>query len=230
MRRTLVAAVLLLIPTVSFASPIRISSRSALTPSGSFDWGQLGPEFTTHSSASVTATNGLGATITDAGNSIEAITQSSGWSGNFAPGDHLLWSDGEGPVTIAFANPITGLVFQIESDQFGPFDASMQIFAGANLLATFTTSGNSQPTGDNSAIAFGALDSLAEITRIVINNTSNGVGDFAINRLDIQGSPGSTAVPEPTTLALVGAGAALLIRRRSLAPASCGQRARLWKC
>jgi len=131
------------------------------------------------------------------------------WTGNFAPGDRLLWANNftsttNNPITLRFgATGVFGGGAQIQAEFFGDFVARVTAFdAGGNMLATFTEAGHSNRTADNSAIFIGVLSRDPDIQSIVLSLDSadaDTIGDFAINRFDI-------TIPEPGTLALLAFG------------------------
>ena len=169
-------------------------------------------------SVSSTSSNGVTVTATDAMGGIDTDTQKppgctyDGWAGNFAPGDNLLYtgfafSTGQGPMTLIFSTPVSGVGTQLQAQIGGPFTARIQIYDGSTLLGTFSETGISNQNADNSAIFLGAIDSTApDITSTVFSLTSS-VGnfeDFAINDVSLR-DPVAT-VPESSTFLLLGLG------------------------
>lgn len=163
-------------------------------------------------SVSTTSTNGVGVTATDATGGIDTDTQVppgcayDGWFGNFAPGDHLLYTGaafgtGSGPMTTVFSRPVSGVGAQYMNDDYGPFTAQISLYNGATLLGSFTEPGVSDGAADNSAIFLGAIDlSGADITSAVFSVV--GSGDFAINQLSLREGP-LAPVPEPMSVLLL---------------------------
>jgi hypothetical protein len=150
---------------------------------------------------------------------LERRDQGTGWFGNFAAGDALLWTNQtNGFLRIAFSSAVEGVGAQIQRDEFGAFTATLRVFNGATLLNTFTLNGNGTFDGDNSAIFLGAQG--ASITAIEYETTlgDQQTNDLAINRLSIRA--GTTVVPEPSTYALMATGLVALVgvaRRRRTA-------------
>lgn len=145
---------------------------------------------------------------------------SGGWNGNFAPGDHVLFTgamdDGSlnpGPIKIVFSQPVYGVGAQIQSVDQTFFTAEIQLFdASNNLLASATRSGFSSNTADNTAIYLGMASSSTPIYAVQFSITTPTANAFAINTLDLASMPVTiTAVPEPSTIAFIFFSAALLI-------------------
>jgi hypothetical protein len=193
------------------------------------DWGQLGPAFTplttpenwTSTGALYTGQVGITGSLIGTQN-FERLDQGNGWSGNFLPGDHLLWNEGAYLQTgidigVLFNNFSFGGGAQIQADFFGPFTATLTAFDGlGNLIGTTVLAGNSTSAGDGSAIFIGFQSSSANVAFLNFNVVDQYGGDsLAIDTLTIYGS-GST--PEPTSLLLLGSGlvAAVAYGRRRL--------------
>jgi hypothetical protein len=123
------------------------------------------------------------------------------FKGDFTPGDQLLESFFAGPMTLAFASPVSAFGTQIQSAEYGDFTATFQAYdAAGHLLIAFSDTGNSGLRTDNSAMFFGVSSSAANISKVVLDTPDNGLHDFIINRVDF-GGPIPT-VPEPGGLAL----------------------------
>ena len=139
------------------------------------DWGQLGPSFTllttaenwTSTGALYTGQVGITGSLIGTQN-FERLDQGNGWSGNFLPGDHLLWNEGAQfqtgiDIGVLFNNPSFGGGAQIQSDFFGPFTATLTAFDGSgNLIGTTVMAGNSNSNNDGSAIFIGFQSSFGQ--------------------------------------------------------------------
>jgi hypothetical protein len=184
------------------AGVMLVTSRAALSPNDSIDWGQLGPDSTSlGTSEDVTSASGLNATVsTDDLSGLLRADEGRSWTGNFTIGDHLINNNGfsEFALTVNFAAPISGAGAQIQLDNSGPFTATLEAFAGNTSLGLFTENGQSSTAEDGSAIFLGVIDTIAEITSIVfgIENPPPFRGDFAINTLSLN------TVPEPSSIVL----------------------------
>jgi hypothetical protein len=206
--------VALALGAVAPASAGLVKSVAALAPTDSFDWGQLGAEYTDVSSpAPIISAGGLAASVTSAGGTFERRNEGSSWSGNFALGDHLLWDHFVGPdITINFATPVAGAGAYVMADYYGAFTAQIALSNGE----VRTEAGNSNGNNDGSAIFIGALDASADITSIsfTLPAAFQYPQDFAIDTLFVRTT--GTGVPEPITLSLFGVGLAGLgfARRR----------------
>jgi hypothetical protein len=201
--RTLFVATIALVLATSAHALTFVNSRPALGGNDYVDWGVLGPSFTVvNNPFTVTSNGGLSMSVSKPGGPFERRDQGNGWSGNFAPGDHLIWTRDEiGAMTIEFAVPVLGAGAQIQRDAFGLFTGTIQAYDSLNnLLGSFNLTGNSA----FSTIFLGVLDNSPSIKKIVFM-TDGGSEDFAINRLDLvtQGGP---VIPEPGTMLLMGIG------------------------
>jgi hypothetical protein len=178
---------------------VGVSSRSALLGTDLVDWGST-PAGQTFTSLSTTSQDGLGVTVAQASGMIHRVDQPTGWSGNFANGDHLLWTDAGGPLTITFASPVSAAGAQVETDGLGTFAGILHAYdSGGVDIGDFNFTGLSQPSHDNTAIFIGVRDTAANIKSIQFDVSPE---DFAINQLSLDaGAP--TPVPLPTS-ALAG--------------------------
>ena len=137
----------------------------------------------------------------------------------FAPGNFVLWAEngngaGSGPLSLSFLH-VFGAGLYIQATAAGQFTAQIMVYNGATLLATLSELSNANGDG----IFIGALDTVSDITRIVVSLAScSGFGadcnDFGVNSL-LLNTIGRT-VPEPMSLSLLLLGAAgLAFFRRS---------------
>ena len=198
-----------------------VTDRTALGANDYIDWATLGSSFTPVANPSpVTSNLGSNATISQANASNMQIRQQGvdvGWRGNFAPNDFVLYTNGNGQLTISFANPVFGAGAQIQTSIYGNFTVNLTAYDGSdNVLGNFTSVGNSNGNADNSAIFIGVNDNVASISKLIFSVPVTP--DFAINRLAI-----ATAVPwETDVLSVVGTtilfGLGVWTKRKSTKP------------
>jgi hypothetical protein len=217
--------------SVAEATPVTCrTGLGCLNGTDFFDWTiNYGPPFSPIPNNS-TATSSLGVQVTvnfaEGGGGMR-VDQGIGWTGNFTPGDELLWTDFDGPLNLnGFSQTLSGVGANIQTDQFGDFTALIQAFdAGGTLIGSFSENGTSTTSGDGSAIFIGLTNvpGIAFVTFSVPFCQTGGVGgcsaDFAINQLDIvRGAVAPVAAPVPGTLLLLSSGLVIvgyLRRRRS---------------
>ncbi len=191
-----------------------VTSRVGLGGNDYIDWGALGSNGTVVPQPFTILSNGGGSigVSKTLSSDFQRIDQSAGWSGNFAPGDRLLWtnnfnSNSINQVLLDFPG---GGIFaggaQIQADFFGAFTARIEAFdAVGNLLGFFTEDGSSTAAGDNSAIFIGITDTVPfDKLGFSITSATRSIADFAINQVDFATT--QTAIPEPTTMLLLGSG------------------------
>jgi hypothetical protein len=213
MKRVLFSAFALLVFTgaCAWADVLTgITSSAGLTDT--VNWAQLGPTFTLETTAepwtSADGVTGLvGITGTPFGTqNFERLDQGNGWSGNFSPGDAVLWNQGGFDQSnidfgIQFTAPSYGGGLQIQADFFGAFEATITAYDPlGNVLGTFSEAGNSTSNGDGSAIFIGLLDNVQNISFLDFNVVGSDGGDsMGIDTLYLTGT-----VPEPQSLLLLG--------------------------
>ena len=116
------------------------------------------------------------------------------WTGTgFPSGDTLIWtsdagSGGNGPLTLTFAQGVSGAGALIQADGAGPFTAQIQAYNGPTLLGSFSVA--SDANGD--ATYIGVSDQTGpNITSITFSLTSCGgvCTDFAVDSVGIASGP-----------------------------------------
>jgi hypothetical protein len=182
-------------------------TRGGLGGNDFVDWTGLGTNGTHVSNPfSITSNGGLAITGSIPTGDFKRVDQSTfEWSGNFAPGDAVMYTQqNPGPFSLSFANPILGVGAQIQNSFYGVFTGVISAFDNSNgLLGSFSLNGNSTSAGDNSAIFLGLRDTTASISRIEFDvSQGSETRNFGINRLDIVTS--TNQVPEPSSLLLLG--------------------------
>lgn len=182
------------------------ATRAQQNPNDIFDWSQLGTTFTVFNTpVVVTSFNGLNATL-DIGGALqgERRDQGNGWNGNFENGETLVWTGGNGNLTLSFATGVSSVGLQLQADFFGPYTGTIQVFVGGVDAFDYTVNGTSNANGDGSAAFIGVGDVTgANITKIVLSSVDQfGNNDFAINDVSLT----SSTVPEPGSMALLSSG------------------------
>ncbi len=224
MRCQSLAAIVLI--ALSAAGQVRadlVTSRADLAGTDFVDWEVLGPRTDVPDVANpsaFTSNGGVAGLVSQTANNVfgrrdqdDGLTIVGSWTGNFDPGDHLLWTflDQTGPnsniMSLDFGpGGITSGGAQIQSSYSGAeFVARISAYdTNGLLLGSYTRTAFSDENLDNSAIFIGVAN-LGRIGRIEFSLESapgGNTGGFAINRFDF--SP--TAVPEPASLLLMTLG------------------------
>ncbi len=188
------------VPPIRAASLTPVTSRGSLGAVDSVNWGQLGGDATAVGQTfSATSAEGDSISGSFAGPQGEVVIEGGpSWIGNFAFGDVLLWTTGNGPLTLSFAAPVSAAGANFEANTFGAFTAEIQAYAGSTLLGSFSENGFADASENGLAIFIGAAYKPGGITRIVLSATAPPGQDFAINSLALQ------PAPEPGQAALAG--------------------------
>ena len=196
------------------AGTFLIADRAGVNANDSVDWGKLGPAFTpVPNPFTITSAGGNSLMVSQVTGPFERRDQgfpTGGWNGNFAPGDHLLWTRGDlgssGPITIDFGSLAIragGAQIQANVADGSKFTAHLKSFDKfGGLLGEVTEDGLANNAADNSAIFIGIGSDSAAISKLEfsLDMASSPLGDFAINQLAF------APVPEPASLALFGVG------------------------
>ena len=200
---------------VAFASPAQatVTLWDGTGANDTIQWAQLGPAFTSVSTpVSVISNNGLTGTTNDSDGSAQRLDEGNGWTGNFAPGDALLFNNFSGLINITFDTPVSAAGAQFMANLYGDFLARIWYDDGTFADLGFDVAGNSNGNEDDSAVFIGVISDSANIVGITygLHLTQDSYG-FAIG--DVQLIDG---VPEPGTWAmmLLGFGAIGVAMRR----------------
>ena len=172
----------------------------------------------------LTGDRGLALNLSEPGSAFVRYNEGGSWGGNFAPGDHLLFTGnttnlGNGPITVVFGAPVSAAGYQIEAYTGGPFTARLEAFDSANNDLGFVTQSGTSSSGNNTAAFIGGTRPTNDIKRIVISldSSSGDPTSFGINRLDFRAVANT---PEPGELALliglVASAGAIALRHRRL--------------
>ena len=217
-----VATILLAWAAIGSAGTITALTDNSLLPDTAA-WAILGPSSTSNPvSGTVTSVGGIGVTPNPpAGGALYRIDDVVGDFGhgyNFPSGDKLLYNGGsvntkiKGNIVIDFDTLVSGVGMQFnetfqEVDEFVELDAfdSSNNLLGSDIVE-YNGFASTQP------IFLGLDDTVAEIASVSIGSPQ---GDFAIDTLNLQDTPGSgSPAPEPGAFGLLAAGLAALVYRR----------------
>ena len=226
-RAGLLLPVLALTSSGLLADPVTCRTGSGcLNGTDYFDWAaNFGPTFTTVPNGSTASSHsGSESAVVGFAQSVgQRRNESNGWWGNFSPDEALLWTEGDGPLTFLFNNPLSGLGASIQADYYGGFTALLQVYnSGGTLIDSISENGYSNGSNNGSAIFIG-LNNDSGITKAVFSLSSatyGTVGDFAIDQLDVV----PASAPEPTSILLISsalAGLAVFGRKRLLKVVRC---------
>ena len=168
------------------------------------------------------AAAGLNLTFLAAGDTIEVDKVGQNYFGSAFPDNTTITYAGgyrgaQGPLTLLFSNPVTEFGFGVEEFSLGTSTFTYDFFNGTTLLGTLTALGtNSFDPEVPGVLAFLGARAPAITSVVIRDDNSNNIGVGAVSfRLAT-----ASTVPEPSAVALVGAGLvglALAGRRRSRA-------------
>lgn len=193
-------------------------SSTAFAATQSIDWSQLGPSFTllttpeNWTSGAYSGEVGITGSLLGTQN-FERLDQGNGWSGNFFPGEALIWNEGNYQQTgidigVLFNQNVSGGGAQIQSDYFGPFTATLSAYQccdadPGNLIGTVVMNGISNANDDGSAIFISFLSNTPNVWFLDFNVVDQFGGDsLAIGSVTLT----TTTTPEPSSLMLLGSG------------------------
>lgn len=197
----------------ALATVMLTSSRAAIGPGYTVDWGAPSP--TDLTSLGSPFTQGA---VTVSGGTDFALFSGSSFNANFLATDWILslydltnFNPLSGIFSINFGTAVSSAGAQVQSNLFGVFTGMIRAFDVANvMLGSFNVSGSTGTNGDGSAVFAGITSDALNISRIEFSGFGDGAG---INQLSVGNTV--TTVPEPATLLLLmGPLAFLVVARR----------------
>lgn len=152
------------------------------------DWSAVGPVGIEIQSGSMGQSNlgNLCNVSTETSDPLYRSQQGYNWSGNFTPGDNLIYSFNNFNIIASFRNLISSIGCQIAPVILGPYTAEMDCYdSGGGLISTTSISGVSTTNADGSAAFGGIVVSNPVIKKVVWRLTppTPKLGKFLINRL-----------------------------------------------
>lgn len=211
-----VVMVIMMTPLLANANGVTCQfGNGCLNPTDYFDWEQnFGDAFSDIPNDSGMISNSigfLGFVHFEGGGNGQRRDEGNGWQGNFFPGDFLLWTNSQGPLTFFLPGGLPGAGAQIQAHALGPFTALVQAYDGqGNLIDSFSELGDSNGNEDGSAIYIGLDESgtglgIEKLT-FSLTDANGNLADFAISQLDVIIPFNYPSVPEPASLLLLGTG------------------------
>jgi hypothetical protein len=176
------------------------------------DWADFGPTGTVvPSGTTLLSSGGLDVEVDFSANrSGRRLFQGDGWTGNFESSEPVLWTQGNGPLTLWFdghgRRPVFGVGAQFQSNYFGPFEALFELLdIHGNVVFGQTFLGNSTAMGDGSAVFAGGTSALGNIYGVRFTGLSavSSPNDFAVDSVALRTVNG-LSVPEPAEWAAFG--------------------------
>jgi hypothetical protein len=184
-----------LAPYVVSAALTLQTQRSQVSDSDVITWGSLGASGTFVSQPfQVTSTSGFGLTVwkNNSNGPYQRLDQGSGFNGDFATGDQLLYTIDQAATDILFDAPVEAVGTQIQKQGPTSFTAYLVVYSGEEQIGSFTVPMVVQGTGDGSAGFIGVRSDSRNITRVLFDSFFGG--NTAINRLSID-VPETAGIP-----------------------------------
>ena len=202
------------------ASASQVLLRADLHGTDFIDWGLDRDGTTLGTSKNISTAVGLAAKVAVVAGNLTLQTQDLSWFGNFASGASLLSAGRvtpKGPISITFRTGLSAIGAQIQTRAYSPFDGVIAVYDQLDhLLESYTRSGQSVNSADDSAIFLGVARSSADIFRVDFN-IGVPLFEFAINQVDLIAGVAPPPVPEPLGLSLLALGLlGVALRRRRL--------------
>jgi len=209
MKRLITLACLALVASQAFAGITLITNRADIDATDDVRWEDKGPVGTFLGSSFLIDSHGTPFTLLVQGDSMTRYDMGNGWATGFDPGEPLLYNQGR--LSITGAKTCSDIGMDIDSDPFGVFTAHMAAYDGlGSFLGSVSVNGVSGSGGVTPFI--GVHSDISNIHTVVLWVTQNDQSvAFAVDHASYRCCE---AVPEPASMALLGLGAAALLRRK----------------